>query len=68
MNYFDYTEAAKQAGIETHDLQRIVESVRREFPRDDMLFELHVLRACMAIKDGWATLEQVLAEEPISLS
>jgi hypothetical protein len=37
--------------------------VRIEFPTDDMLYELHVLRACMAIRDGYVSLEDALKPE-----
>jgi hypothetical protein len=43
-------------------LQQVVAVVRRDYPNDQMLFELHVLRACRAIRDGMVTLEQVLKE------
>jgi len=41
--------------------------VRAEFPTDDMLYELHVLRACMAIRDGYVSLENALKPEGGSL-
>ena len=62
MEYFDYQSVAAEAGITQAQLAQIVESVRREFPEDQMLLELHVLRACRAIRDRQVTLEQVLAE------
>lgn len=40
--------------------------MRREFPADEMMCELHVLRACMAIRDGLASLEDVLAPESVT--
>ena len=62
MEYFDYQQVAAEAGITPTQLAQIVESIRREFPEDLMLLELHVLRACRAIRDGQVTLEQVLSE------
>jgi hypothetical protein len=41
--------------------------VRKEFPTDGMLYELHLLRACMAIRDGYVTLENALKPESDSL-
>ena len=41
----------------------LCKSIRREFPIDDMMYELHVLRACMAIKDGYIKLEDAIEAE-----
>ena len=62
MEYFDYQSMAAEAGITPAQLAQIVERVRRDFPGDQMLRELHVLRACRAIRDRRVTIEQVLAE------
>jgi len=63
MRYFDYEEAARDAGIGAEQLQRICGLVREEFPGDEMMFELHVLRVCHAVKDGRLTLEDALRPE-----
>jgi hypothetical protein len=34
--------------------------VREEFPDDEMMFKLHVLRAVLAIESGQITVEQAL--------
>ncbi len=52
MKHFDYKAAAKEAGLNPSQLARLCKAIREEFPHDDMQFELHVLRTCMAIKDG----------------
>lgn len=62
MRYFDYQSVAKEAGITPAQLSQIIERVRRDYPGDEMLCELHVLRACRAIQDRRVTIEQVLAE------
>lgn len=54
--YFDYEPVAHEAGITDADLRRLEAQVRADFPADDMLFELHLLRACVAIRDGMATM------------
>ncbi len=64
MNYFDYTSVAREAGISESDLQRICELMRREYPGDSMMAELHVLRACMALRDGRITIQELLIDEP----
>ena len=41
--------------------------MRREFPRDDMMHELHALRACMAVRDGLVAVDELLeAAQPVS--
>ena len=64
MSYFDYVGAASEAGISAGELEQLCRSLRREFPADDMLYELHVLRACMAVRDGWVRLDELLQDEP----
>jgi len=59
MNYFDYESAAREADLTEDQLAAVKEAVREEFPTDDMMWELHILRACLAIRDGHATLEDV---------
>jgi len=61
VRYFDYESVARQAGIQGDKLASLREILRTEFPRDDMLFELHVLRACMAVRDGLIALEELLS-------
>ncbi len=57
---FDYRVAAQRAGIADEDVARLCQVVRDEFPDDEMMFELHVLRAVLAIESGQITLEQAL--------
>lgn len=60
MRHFDYESVAREAGISAEDLAEISRLVRQDFPSDDMLYELHVLRACMVVNDKRYTLEQIL--------
>ncbi len=62
MEYFDYQKVARDAGLSPEQLEQLAEVVRRDYPSDSMLFELHVLRACRAIRDGAVSFEQVIAE------
>lgn len=57
---FDYRAAARRAGVREEDLGRLCQLVREEFPDDEMMFELHVLRAVLAIESGQITVEQAL--------
>ena len=59
---FDYRAAALRNRIRDPDLERICRLVRTEFPHDEMLFELHVLRAILAIEHGYTTLPDVLGD------
>ena len=64
MLHFNYDRVAEQAGISALRLRELCEVMRREFPADDMLYELHVLRACMAVRDGLVSLDDAIRPEP----
>ena len=64
MCYFDYVKAAREAGIPDDKLDQLRALVEAEFPGDDMMVELHLLRACKAVRDGRATLQEVLRPDP----
>ena len=66
MDHFDYEKMAAQAGIPQDRLDQLCRIIRAEFPGDDMMYELHVLRACMAIRDGLITLEDALSSAPVT--
>lgn len=69
MRYFDYQTIARKAGIAPASLALLVQQLSAEAPRDPMLTELHVLRACMAIQAGTLTIQQALADtEPEALA
>ncbi len=63
MRYFDYETVAREAGIPPAALEALRALVRRDFPDDDMMFELYLLRSCKAIGDGHVTLEAALAPQ-----
>lgn len=60
MHYFDYESVAQEAHIPADKLTKICELVRKDYPDDDNLYELHVLRACMSVRDGLTTLDKIL--------
>jgi hypothetical protein len=64
MRWFDFETVAQQAHLSAGQLGKLCALMRREFPSDEMLYELHVLRACLAIRDRLITVEQALAEQP----
>jgi hypothetical protein len=61
VSYFDYEEVAREARIPTEKLEELRHLIREEFPRDEMMYELHLLRACMAVRNGVVTLQQALS-------
>jgi hypothetical protein len=63
VTYFDYEEVAREARIPAEKLEELRHLIKGEFPRDDMMYELHLLRACMAIRNGVVTLQQALSLE-----
>lgn len=60
--HFDYPKAARDARISDADLAALVRLFERDYPDDLMLRELHVLRACHAIREGRATVQGMLRE------
>ena len=66
MRFFDCEKVAREANIPPDKLENLRHLIRQEFPRDEMMFELHLLRACMAIKGGTLTIEEALRTEQAS--
>jgi hypothetical protein len=60
---FDYLTPAKRAGVPQDKLERLCALVRAEFPSDEMMAELHILRAILAVERGDTTLDEILSRE-----
>jgi len=60
---FDYVAAAKRAGIPQDKLESLCALIRAEFPSDEMMAELHILRAILSVERGDATLDEILSQE-----
>jgi hypothetical protein len=45
VEYFDYPKVAKEIRLPDTILRKIEKEVKKEFPNDKMMYELHVLRA-----------------------
>jgi len=45
IEYFDYQKVAKEMKVSNTTLKKIEKEVKKEFPEDKMMYELHVLRA-----------------------
>ncbi len=59
--YFDYMPVARAAGITSAELRAIEDLFAADYPSDLMLRELHVLRACNAVKAGRTNVAEILA-------
>jgi hypothetical protein len=57
---------AREAQIPPEKLDELRRLMQQEFPEDEMMGELHLLRACMAIRDGVLTVEEALQPRPAS--
>lgn len=64
--YYDYESVARQAGLNADQINSLVARWREDYPEDQVLLELRLLRTCMAIKNGHCTLQQALEHESIS--
>lgn len=62
MGIFNLEETKRESGLSAPKLAQLEERVRREFEGDEMMFDLHLVRALKALKEGWVTLEEALAE------
>ena len=60
MRYFDYKTVSRETRIPAHKLKLLAKAVREEFPTDDMMHELHLMRVCSAIQAGYVGLEEAL--------
>ena len=45
IEYCNYPEVAKEMKVPAAVIKRIEKEVKKEFPNDKMMYELHVLRA-----------------------
>lgn len=60
VEYFDYPTIAKRCKISTKIVKEIEKLERKEFPRDQMMFELHMLRILRSIEKGIVKPEEIL--------
>jgi hypothetical protein len=50
---FDIEKAFENSGLSLSQIEKIKKEIRREFPDDEMMYELHVIRAIDAFKKGY---------------
>ena len=58
---FDYVAAARRVGIPGDKLECLVALARADFPDDEPMAELHILRAILAVERGDASVEEILS-------
>ncbi len=58
--YFDYLGAARECRLTAGQVAALEAVERREFPDDQMMFELHMLRVIEQIRAGRLTRDVVL--------
>lgn len=63
MRYFDYEKFAQEANIPSDMLDKLRKIIREEFQHGEMMYELHLLRACRAIQEGVVTIEDAVHRE-----
>lgn len=49
---YDIDTAFKNSGLSAREIEKIKRDVRSEFPNDDMMYELHIIRILKAIEKG----------------
>ena len=64
--YFDYPRVATEAGITSDQLRSMIRIFEADFPNDLMLRELHILRACTAVKERRTTIGAILDDPSAS--
>jgi hypothetical protein len=58
-----FSDAAKRVGLSPERVEQIVRQFRAEFPGDEMMVELHTVRAILSIERGEVTLDEILRQE-----
>ena len=61
-NYFDYQKQASKLNVKPELLQELERVLREQYGRDEMMFELRMLRALSAIEEGATTIEEAIRE------
>ncbi len=55
---FDVERLKVKSGLDSRKLALLDKKVRGEFKADEMMFELHYIRALRALQEGWINLEE----------
>lgn len=60
---FNLIEMRKQSGLSDREFEQLENETRAEFPHDEMLYELHLVRALDALRNGWISKEQLFDKQ-----
>lgn len=55
---FEIEKIVKESGLSDELIAKIKEEVRKEFPRDEMMYELHLIRAIESEKNKGLSIKQ----------
>jgi hypothetical protein len=61
-HYFDYERVAAELRVAPDELAELEREVRDQYPHDQMLFELRMLRTLDAVAEGDLTVAEAVAE------
>ncbi len=50
---FDIETTFRRSGLSVKEIEKIKRRVRTDFPNDDMMYELHIIRILNAMKKGY---------------
>ncbi len=50
---YDIETAFRKSGLSANEIEKIKQEVRTEFPNDEMMYELHIIRILKAIEKGY---------------
>lgn len=56
---FELEKLRQESGLSGPELEQLEKEVIREFPKDKMMFELHLVRILQALQNGWISKEQL---------
>lgn len=56
----DIEKILKEKGLTQQQINLIKAEVRREFPNDEMMYELHLIRLVDSLMEGYCTLKDLL--------
>jgi len=62
-DFFDYETVAAEAGISQGDLDALRQHVQADYPDDELMCELRLLRLCHAVANGKCSVAEALRPE-----
>lgn len=63
--FFDIEKAKMESGLTNETIKKISEEAKAEFPNDEMMFELHVLRAIDSLTHPLPVREKIASAKPL---